>query len=92
MAAAGETQDGSIRQNDRTAKTLLNDIESEESIKSAESLNCNEETPHPHSLDLDFMGEDHNSYKKNLKSLVVDTEVENSLSHLESSGSCEHEE
>jgi hypothetical protein len=84
MAAAGETQDGSIRQNDRTTKGLLDDILNEDSIKQAESINCKEEEPHPHSLDTDFLGEDHNGYQKHLLNLVDETENDANLQHLES--------
>lgn len=76
MAAAGETADGSIRQNDRATKILINDISTEESIKAAESMTCDnsEEEPHPHSLDTEILGEDHNGYKRHLKNLVDQTE------------------
>jgi hypothetical protein len=39
-AAAGETADGSTRQNDRATKILIKDITDEESVKAAESLSC----------------------------------------------------
>lgn len=85
MAASGETQDGSIRQNDKTTKGLLDDINTEEDIKQAESLTCSdEEQPHPHSLDVEILGEDHNGYQKHLLNLVGDTEFDSNLRHLES--------
>lgn len=61
----------------------MNDIKNEDAVVQAEIFSSEEE-PHPHALDLDFLGEDHNSYKAPLKNLVDGTEVEANLRNLES--------
>ena len=85
MAASGENSDGIIRTNDRATKTLLNDLNNEESVKTAEQFSCIDqiEEPHPHSLDAEVLGEDRNGYKHHLRNLVDDTEVDSNLQHLE---------
>lgn len=40
MAAAGENSDGTVRTNDRATKSLLNDLNNEESVKIAEQFSC----------------------------------------------------
>ena len=84
MAAAGETSDGSVRQNDRTTKILLDDMNNEESVKQAETISAPEEEQRSHSLETEVLGEDHSEYKKNLKNLMGDVESNESLVHLES--------
>ena len=40
MAASGENTDGSVRTNDRATKSLLNDLNNEESVEIAEHFSC----------------------------------------------------
>jgi hypothetical protein len=84
MAAAGETQDGSVRQNDKTTKGLLDDINTEDNIKQAESITCNDDEPHPHSSDVDFLEENHNGIQKHLMNLVGEIENDANIEHCES--------
>jgi hypothetical protein len=93
MAAAGETQDGSVRQNDHTTKKLLDDIGSEESVVQAESLSAApSQEVHPTPLDTEILGEYHKNYQKNLKNLMDETETDSTLMHLESSPAAEEPE
>ena len=78
MVASGETSDGSVRTNDKATKTLLDDINSEDTIKSAESLSCEDHSDESHvqSLDAEILGDSHQAYKKQLRNVVDETEVD----------------